>query len=110
MMMAVVGFMPKVKGTSMAVPATGPTPGRTPMMVPMVTPKKQKRRLVGEMTVIKPAIKCSNMLFPLHSQEPGREGRLQPQPENGVKEESAGRAGQQGLQNPALAEEKDRGR
>jgi hypothetical protein len=41
----------------MAVPATGPTPGKTPMMVPMVTPKKQKRRLAGEMTVIKPAIK-----------------------------------------------------
>jgi hypothetical protein len=46
---------------SIAVPATGPTPGRTPIMVPMVTPKKQKRRLVGEMTVINPAIKFSSM-------------------------------------------------
>jgi hypothetical protein len=49
------------------------------------------------------------MFFPFHSQEPGGERRLQPHPENGVEEESAGRAGQQGLQDPALAEEKDRG-
>jgi len=47
MMMAVVGFMPKVKGTSMAVPATGPTPGRTPMIVPMVYAEKTKEEIGG---------------------------------------------------------------
>ena len=40
MMMAPVGFIWKVRGMSIATPATGPTPGRTPIRVPSTDPRK----------------------------------------------------------------------
>ena len=44
MMMEAIGDMPKVSGSSIAVPAAGPTPGRTPMMVPTRHPRMVKKR------------------------------------------------------------------
>ena len=45
---------------------------------------------------------------PLNSQKSGRERRFQPYPENGIKEESESRTGQQGPDDPPAAEDKDR--
>ena len=41
MIRAAVGFMPKVRGTSMATVVTGPMPGSTPIAVPTTTPIRQ---------------------------------------------------------------------
>jgi len=41
MISAEVGFIPKVKGRSMATVFTGEIPGRTPTSVPAIAPMKQ---------------------------------------------------------------------
>jgi hypothetical protein len=59
MMMAEVGFMPKVSGRSRATPETGPMPGSAPMKVPSATPASAMRRLKGVSAIEKPRSKLS---------------------------------------------------
>jgi hypothetical protein len=54
MMMAVVGFIVKVSGSSKAMAVGAPIPGRTPTIWPKKTPIPQKRRFVQVRETAKP--------------------------------------------------------
>ncbi len=54
MMMAEVGGMPKVSGSSSATPDTGPTPGKAPISVPTITPATAITMLKGVKAIPKP--------------------------------------------------------
>jgi len=41
------GSIPKVRGSSRAIPVTGPSPGSAPTIVPSVTPTKPQNRRTG---------------------------------------------------------------
>jgi hypothetical protein len=81
MIMAVVGFMPKVIGMRMATAFMTPKPGRTPTIVPMKTPIKQYRKLAGERATVNPNKSLSRTSkgnsLPLKPQEPSGKGGLQ---------------------------------
>jgi hypothetical protein len=47
MMTALVGFIWKVSGSSMAMVAGGPSPGSTPTTVPRKQPAKHQKRFTG---------------------------------------------------------------
>jgi hypothetical protein len=54
MIMAAVGFIPKVMGMRIATAFMHPRPGRTPTMVPMKTPIKQYKKFAGERATLNP--------------------------------------------------------
>jgi hypothetical protein len=54
MIMALVGFIWNVSGSSMAIVAGGPSPGITPTTVPRNTPAKHQARFTGVSATAKP--------------------------------------------------------
>ncbi len=56
MMMALVGFIWNVSGSSIAMVAGGPSPGMIPMTVPSNTPTKHQNRFSGSSATAKPCI------------------------------------------------------
>jgi hypothetical protein len=52
--MAVVGFNPKVRGSSRLIPARGPTPGRRPTRVPTTQPTNAYSNTEGDRAVANP--------------------------------------------------------
>ena len=57
MMTALVGFIWKVSGSSIAIVAAGPSPGRMPITVPRKQPMKHHRRFIGDSATAKPCIR-----------------------------------------------------
>src|SRR5687767_2889692 len=81
MMMPEVGGMPKVSGSRIATPDTGPTPGRAPMSVPRNTPAAAMSRLNGVKATEKPSArlaKRSNYDSDSKSKDAGGEGHGEP--------------------------------
>src|SRR5207344_3334394 len=54
MMTALVGFIWKLSGSSMAMVAGGPNPGSTPTTVPRKQPAKHQKMLIGVNATAKP--------------------------------------------------------
>jgi hypothetical protein len=107
MIMAVVGFIPKVMGMRMATAFITPKPGRTPTMVPMKTPIKQYKKLTGERATVNPNKSLSKTSkknpFPLRPQDPFGQRGL----EQGIEKNVDGDGGDNGkddVENPSPVE------
>jgi hypothetical protein len=57
MISALVGFIWKVSGSSIAIVAAGPSPGRMPITVPRKQPMKHQSRFIGVIATAKPCIR-----------------------------------------------------
>ena len=64
MIIAGVGFIPKVSGTMIAIVAEGPSPGRMPTIVPRKAPSAAIARLFSVRQVANPPIRlCMTSIF-----------------------------------------------
>ena len=59
--MATIGFNPNVAGSSMLIPASGPTPGSMPTSVPIKQPIKAYISTCGCNATLKPISKLSKV-------------------------------------------------
>src|SRR4029450_7113028 len=86
MMIAEVGDMPKVSGSSSATPETGPIPGSAPIRVPTTTPARAMNRLNGVSAMEKPSSRLSRTPIRRRSepQDADGEGHLEPVGEHDV--------------------------
>src|SRR5687768_2254012 len=99
MMSAATGFSLNVRGSSIAIAASGPMPGRTPITVPTRTPMKQYVRFSSESATLKPRARLGKSSASASTSAPGEEPVRQLEP---VDEQSHRAADQQDDQDDEL--------
>src|SRR6185295_6592893 len=103
MMMACVALRPKVTGSRMEMPASGPMPGKTPTSVPTKQPRNAYHRLVGSKATEKPCAKLRRVVSTviLKSKRAGVERRLEHVDEQNVSDQDEADTIDRGQHQPA---------
>src|SRR5215470_17959990 len=82
---ALVASRPKVAGSRMLIPASGPIPGSTPTSVPTTQPRKAYHMTSGRKATEKPRSRLSAIdSTALEPQQAVRQRRLQQRPEQDI--------------------------